>query len=99
LPDSADCVDKMDIFYDTLNMEDDRMIEEFTWRVTDKLVKEKYIDIKQKEEYAYVMIMLLEKWISIMAIILLGIYFQKIIPTFFFWFFFWKLKKGVVDIT
>ena len=60
------------------------MIEEFTWRVTDKLVKEKYIDIKQKEEYAYVMIMLLEKWISIMAIILLGIYFQKIIPTFFF---------------
>lgn len=69
------------------------MIENFAGAVTGKLIKYKYIVAEQKEDYVYALVMTMETWISLTAIILIGICLRVFIPTLFFLVCLFAIKK------
>ncbi len=69
------------------------MIENFAETVIGKLIEYKYITATQKEDYVYALIMTMETWISLTAIMLVGICLQVFMPTLFFLVCLFAIKK------
>ena len=72
------------------------MIEYLSEKFTESLIKHHYIHDLQKADYIYATTLFIEKWISILAIMLLSICFDMVISTIFFLFFLIAVKKDVV---
>lgn len=69
------------------------MIEYLSEKFTESLIKHHYIHDLQKADYIYATTVFIEKWISILAIMLLSICFDMVISTMFFLFFLIAVKK------
>ncbi len=69
------------------------MVECFAGKLADKLIKHNYIKISQRESYVYAMLMTFETWILLSIIMLISVWFQKIIPTVLFLIFLFAIKK------
>ncbi|MBD5466492.1 MAG: accessory gene regulator B family protein [Lachnospiraceae bacterium] len=69
------------------------MLERFARKVTGKLIDYKCIVPAQKEDYVYAMVMAMEKWITLSAIIVIGVYFRVVISTIFFLIFLFAIKR------
>lgn len=66
------------------------VIEKVAVDLVCQMTETKLINKDMEERYAYVAVCWLEKTITIGTIILIGISFQKFLPTLFFLFFSWN---------
>lgn len=68
-------------------------MEKFVSKVISKMLEYGYIEEKQSDEYIYAMTVLIETWILIFAVMLIGICHRATIATFLFLVFFAFIKK------
>lgn len=69
------------------------MIENIATRVVRKMQKEKLLNSQMEKHNVYAMIMLLEKWLTLITIMIIALFLKKIVPTVFFVLFFFSLRK------
>lgn len=69
------------------------MLERMADRLVSEFLNEKMIKKEQKEEYLYVIICLMESSITIGSILLISLFFQKLVPTVCFLLSFLFLRK------
>lgn len=68
------------------------MVEKLAQAVTDRLVENGYIRSSEQDEYIYVIVIKLEKWLAIALVMLLGWYFHIAISTLFFLLFIFPVR-------
>lgn len=69
------------------------MIEKLTNELVSQMTEAKLIDEELEEYYVYVLISWIEKFITVGTIILISVAVHKLLPTMFFLFFFFALRK------
>ena len=69
------------------------MIENIATRMVRKMQKEKLLDSQMEEHNVYAMITLLEKWLTLITIIILALVLGILVPTVLFLLFFFSLRK------
>lgn len=69
------------------------MIEAAANKIVEQMEKENLLIYNMKEHYVYAFIVVIEKWITVLTIILISLFFNKFIPSVIFLIFFFSLRK------
>ena len=69
------------------------MVEMIANAIVDQMEKEKILHYKMREYYLYALITTIEKWITVISILCIGIIFKQVVPMILFLTFFLSLRK------
>lgn len=69
------------------------MVEMIANAIVDQMEKEKILHYKMREHYLYALITTIEKWITVISILCIGIIFKQVVPMILFLTFFLSLRK------
>lgn len=69
------------------------MVEMIASAIVDQMEKEKILHTEMREQYIYALITTIEKWITIVSILCIGVIFKQIVPMMLFLTFFLSLRK------
>lgn len=62
--------------------------------IVDQMEKEKILHYKMREHYLYALITTIEKWITVISILCIGIIFKQVVPMILFLTFFSLCERG-----
>lgn len=69
------------------------MVEKIANAIIDQMENEKLMHSEMREHYLYVLITTIEKWITIISIVFIGVIFRQVVPMMLFLAFFLSLRK------
>ena len=69
------------------------MVEKLANIIVSQMEEEKLLNCKIREHYVYALVIMIEKWVTIISIISLSIIYGQFIPTILFCLFFLSLRK------
>lgn len=69
------------------------MVEMIANAIVDQMEKEKILHEEMREHYLYALITTIEKWITIISILCIGVIFKQVVPMMLFLAFFLSLRK------
>lgn len=69
------------------------MVERIANAIVDQMEEKRILQSEMKEHYLYALITTIEKWLTIISILCIGVVFKQIIPMMLFLAFFLSLRK------
>jgi len=69
------------------------MVEMIANAIVDQMEEEKILQTEMREHYLYALITTIEKWITIVSILCIGVIFKQVVPVMLFLTFFLSLRK------
>lgn len=69
------------------------MVEMIANAIVDQMEEEKILHTEMREHYLYALITTIEKWITIVSILCIGVIFKQVVPVMLFLTFFLSLRK------
>lgn len=69
------------------------MVEMIANVIVDQMEEERFLCREMKEHYVYAIITMIEKWITVISIFCIGIFFEQFVPMVLFLAFFLTLRK------
>lgn len=69
------------------------MVEMIANTIVNQMEEEKFLSQEMKEHYIYALITMIEKWITVISVFCISIFFEQIVPMVIFLAFFLTLRK------